>query len=80
MVKIFNIELHGKTIGCDYLPEDSTSKGHIEVNTETEKIETVIYSEYEYAKKMYVSFASRKLIDVYKNGEPFPDQAISMWY
>ncbi|MCH5299013.1 MAG: hypothetical protein J1E96_04535 [Ruminococcus sp.] len=80
MVKIFNIALRGKTISCDYLPEDSTLKGHIEVNTETGEIETVVYSKYKYAKETYASFAKRKLIDVYKDGEPFPDQAVSMWY
>lgn len=80
MVKIYNIELNGNIISCDYLPEDSKLQGHIEVNIKTEEIETVVYSKYEYAKKMYASFARRKLIDVYKNGELFPDKIISMWY
>lgn len=80
MVKLFNIQLQGKVISCDYLPEDSKLQGHIEVNIKTEEIETVVYSKYEYAKKMYASFARRKLIDIYKDGKPFPDQAASMWY
>lgn len=36
MVKILNIALRGKTISCNYLPEDRTLKGHIEVNTDND--------------------------------------------
>lgn len=80
MVKLFNIQLQGKVISCDYTPENSELAGHIEIDTNSEEITNIQYSNYQYGKKMYVSQARQKLIEIFKSGEPFPKQTVSIWY
>ena len=47
MVKLFNIQLQGKVISCDYTPENSELAGHIEIDTNSEEIINIQYSNYQ---------------------------------
>lgn len=80
MVHISNIFRNGKTVSCDYMPEESQKLGHIVMNTETLEIVEVKYSEYEFGKQTYVSHVRSKLEELLSTGGTLPKEAVSIWY
>ena len=80
MVELINIKLNGNVISCDYIPEQSGMEGTVFVDTKSEEISKVNYSEYEYGKKMYVAHVRSKLIELFLAGNPIPNSATSIWF
>lgn len=80
MVELFNIQADDNYISCDYSPEQSGLIGSVTVNVDTEEVERVDYSEYEYGKKMYVAHVRAKLMEIFISGKPIPEKAIAQWF
>ena len=78
MVKLFNIQLQGKFISCDYLPEDSKLCGHIEVNIINKEIKSISYPEgYEWCTA-HTSKAKWFLLSLL-GSEEIPTEKTLMW-
>lgn len=80
MVNLFNILYDGSSISCDYIPENSNKIGKVTVDANTHEITQVVFSEYEYGKKMYVAHVRAKLSELLNIGQPIPKEAIAIWY
>lgn len=80
MVHLFNIFVEADNISCDYEPEKSGKIGHVTVNTETEEIVKVDYSQYEYGKKMYVAQVRAKLAELLRQKDHIPSETFALWY
>ena len=79
MVKLFNIKKADSLISCNYSPENSNLIGFVEFDCTSEEIKQLMYSAYEYGKKMYVAQTIAKLIELSKN-DSIPNEAVAIWY
>ena len=80
MVRLFDISFDKKTISCNYEPENSGKIGHVSVDVNTHEVTSVVFSEYEYGKKMYVSHVRSKLVELLSSTEHLPKSASAIWY
>ncbi len=80
MVRLFNIMLNNNTISCDYEPEKSGKSGHITVSLKTQEILNIQFSEYEYGKKIYVSCAYFKLLEILKFKTEIPKETFAICF
>ncbi len=80
MVHLFNITINDDSISCDYDPEKCGKIGKVVVDKTTQDIKSVLYSEYEYGRKMYVAHVRSKLCELLKYGEKAPREAVVVWF
>jgi len=79
MVILKNIKKNDNYIECDIYPEDSTSCGHILVDTATKDIiEYVLPEGYEWCRN-HVNHARFALVEIADQLE-LPNEKIVMWY
>ena len=80
MVQLYNISLDGEIISCDYEPENSGKKGHISVDANSYEVTGIVFSDYEYGKKMYVSHVRSKLVELLNSSDSLPNAVTAIWY
>ena len=78
MVVLENIKLDSVGIECDYNPEKSGKKGHINLKRDGDM--EIQYSDYEYGKQTYAYKAINKLKELLKDIENIPSQTAVTWY
>lgn len=78
MIKLKNIKIDDKLAVCDIIPEDSTEKGFIEVNLETQEvINFSLPKGYEWCKN-HISHAVNALIQMAVSGNV--QDSVIMWH
>ena len=80
MVKIFNIIDKDDVVCCNYTPENTDLHGYVEISKTTQEVVKVMYSDYEYGKKMYVAHVRSKISEFIINKQAFPKELTVVWY
>lgn len=79
MVRLKEIEKKGNTAICRFYPEDSEESGMIQVDLGTEEIIDISYPQCG-CSEAYPFYAKRRLIQLAKDHNPMPAEALAMWY
>ena len=78
MVRLKNITKLSSGISADYYPEDKQKHGHVVLDGEYQIIEQELAAADTYG--FYLAKARKKLMQLEKNGEPFPEEVLMIWY
>lgn len=78
MVTLFNIKKSGKTISCNYYPEDSDKKGYVVLDIESQDVIEKELSQDDNSMS-HLAHAARKLREI-RNDDDFPKEIKVVWY
>jgi hypothetical protein len=78
MVRLENIRSSANAIACDYFPEDTDNRGYLEVNN-LGKVVSLELSDSD-KRQVYVSFAKRKLVELFNSGREIPTSSSVVWH